>query len=246
MERWQDTAIVLAARPHGEGGAVVSLLTERHGRHAGYVHGALSSARLRAGLQAGAAVQVEWQARSHDQLGSFTVEDAHGVNPAWLDDAAALAALQSVCVLLDRALPERELHPALYAGTRAFLDMLAYDRVLWGAALVVWELSLLRELGFGLDLSRCVVTGDTDNLSYVSPKSGGAVSTAAAEPYKDRLLPLPAFLRGETDGLNLADVLAGLKLSGHFIEHRLFAHTTLGLPEARLRLLEFFDIKTDM
>jgi len=239
MERWNDTGIVIAVRPHGEGGAVVTLLTENHGRHAGYVHGGHSSARLRAGLQPGATVDVEWNARSHDQLGSFSIEEARGGSPAWLDDAASLAALQAVCSILDKVLPERELHPALYAGTAAFLDVLGHDRDIWGATLVLWELAVLRELGFGLDLSKCVVTGVTDDLHYVSPKSGGAVSLEAAGPYKDKLFPLPAFLRGG-EGVCTADVLAGLKLSGRFLEHRLFAHTSHTLPEARLRLLSFF------
>ncbi|MBU6235877.1 MAG: DNA repair protein RecO [Alphaproteobacteria bacterium] len=239
MEQFQDNGIVLAARPHGEGAAVVTLLTEKLGRHAGYVHGGMSSTRLRAQLQPGALLTVGWNARTEGQLGSYTVEDASGPNPATLDDAAALAALQSVCTTLERALPERESHPALFAGTLALLDMLGHDREIWGAALVFWELSLLRELGFGLDLSKCAVTGTTENLVYVSPKSGRAVSLEAAGPYKEKLLPLPAFLRGE-GGVDAAEIVSGLKLSGYFLEHRLYAHTTHALPEPRQRLPEFF------
>lgn len=239
MERWQDNGIVLGARPHGEGGAVVTLLTEAHGKHAGYVHGGHSSARLRAQLQAGATVQVDWNARTEGQLGNYTIEDATGPNPSCLEDAAALAALQSLCITLDRTLPEREVHKGLYAGTQALLETLGQDRELWGALYVFWELSLLRELGFGLDLSKCAVTGATDNLAYVSPKSGRAVCLEAAGPYVDKLLPLPAFLRGQ-GGVELSQIQAGLKLSGYFLEHRLYAHTTHTFPEARLRLLEFF------
>lgn len=240
MEQWQDTGIVLSARPHGEGGAVVTLLTEKHGRHAGYVHGGHSSQRMRANLQQGAIVEVNWNARTEGQLGSYTLDDARGVNTAWLDDAAALAALQSVCIILERALPEREPHAGLYAGTSAFLDTLGLERTVWGAALVLWELALLRELGFGLDLSRCAVTNTTENLAFVSPKTGRAVSEEGAGPYRDKLLPLPAFLKGEGD-LGTHEIMQGLKLSGYFLEHRLFAHTTHALPEPRTRLLSFFE-----
>ncbi len=239
MERWDDQGIMLAVRPHGEGGAVATLLTERHGRHAGYVHGGATSQRLRAGLQPGTLVQVEWQAQTVEQLGYYAVQDAQHLNTAWLDDPAALCALQSACALVERCVPEREPHPRLFAGTAAFLELLGHDRDIWGAALVFWELALLREMGFGLDLSRCVVTGATENLHYVSPKSGGAVSDAGAGEYRDRLLKLPAFLRGEGHA-GAEDIAAGLKLSGYFIEHRLFAHTTHALPDARARLPDFF------
>lgn len=240
MEQWQDNGIVLSTRPHGEGAAVVALLTEHHGRHAGYVHGGTSSARLRAQLQAGANLAVSWSARTEGQLGSLTIEDSQGPNPLALTDAASLAALQSVCITLDRTLPEREVHQGLYAGTHTLIGLLGHDRTVWGAALVLWELALLRELGFGLDLSKCAVTGTTENLVYVSPKSGRAVSLEAAGPYKEKLLKLPPFLRGEPH-LEDADIQDGLKLSGYFLEHRLYAHTTHELPEPRQRLLEFFN-----
>lgn len=240
MERWNDQGIVIGVRGHGEGGAVATLLTERHGRHAGYVYGGHSSQRLRASLQPGSIAHVEWTAQSHEQLGTFNIEDAQGPNAAWLDDQAALCALQSACALLEKSAPEREPHPALFAGTSAFLELLGHPRDLWGAAYVFWEMALLREMGFGLDLSKCAVTGEKENLHYVSPKTGNAVCENGAGAYKDRLLPLPGFLRGEGD-ITDADILAGLKLSGHFIEQRLFAHTTHQIPETRKRLQEFFE-----
>ncbi|MCB1538364.1 MAG: DNA repair protein RecO [Rhodospirillales bacterium] len=240
MEKWGDQGIVLASRPHGEGAAVVTLLTARHGRHAGYVHGGATSQRLRAALQPGTRIDLDWHAQSMDQLGSFAVTDAAPPPPAAFDDPAGLCALQSVCAILDRALPEREPHPALFAGTCAWLDALAQERAVWAAALVFWELALLRELGFGLDLTKCVVTNGRDDLAYVSPKSGGAVSRAGAGEYRDRLLRLPSFLHGAGDLPDNADIRDGLKLAGHFLEHRLFAHTTCALPDARLRLPEFF------
>lgn len=239
MERWSDQGIVLGTRAHGEGGAVTTMLTAAHGKHAGYIYGGASSQRLRASLQPGTIADVEWTAKSMDQLGTFAVTDSQSINAGWLDDIGALSALQSVCGLIDRGVPEREPHPRLYAGTQAFLDCLGLAPEVWGAALVFWELALLREMGFGLDLSKCVVTGQTDSLHYVSPKSGGAVSEAGAGAYRDRLLPLPGFLRGQGSATR-EDIAAGLKLSGHFIEHRLFAHTTHVMPEARNRLPAFF------
>lgn len=239
MERWNDQGLVLSVRSHGENAAVASLLTEKHGRHAGYIHGGHASARLRAALQPGSRLEVEWSAQTSDQLGAFAIQDDFPADPIWLEDPARLAALQSVCAILDKTLPEREVHPALYTGTDAFLQSLSLDRDIWGATLVLWELALLRELGFGLDLSKCVVTGDTEDLCFVSPKSGGAVSRAAAGPYKERLLVLPGFLSG-TGQVTTHDVAAGLKLSGYFLEHRLLSHTTHTLPEARARLLDYF------
>lgn len=239
MERWQDQGIVLSARPHGEGGAVISVLTAAHGRHAGFVYGGSSRQRLRATLQQGQDVSIEWSARTEGQLGTFVVDDVAHTVPLWLDDPAALAALQSACALLDMALPEREPHAALYAVTQTLLSLLGSPRTVWGAVYVMWELAVLRELGFGLRLDHCVVTGVNDGLSHVSPKSGGAVCAEAAAPYADKLLVLPPFLRGISEAESL-DVLNGLKLTGHFIETRLLAHTTHGLPESRIRLTQFF------
>jgi len=242
MERWKDQGIVIGVRKHGEGGTVVTLLTANHGKHAGYVHGGASSQRLRANLQPGSVADVEWSAQSMDQLGTFTIEDAQNMNAGYLDDAAALAALQSMCALVERSVPEREPHPGLYEGSKVFLELLGQDRDVWGAMYVFWELALLREMGFALDLSKCAVTGETENLRFVSPKTGKAVSEAGAGTYKDRLLPLPGFLSGGHDSSDSA-VLEGLKLSAHFIEHRLFAHTTHTMPEARTRLPGFFEAK---
>ena len=240
MERWTDQGIVIGVRGHGEGGAVATLLTANHGKHAGYVHGGATSQRLRASLQPGTLVDIEWSAQSMDQLGTVAVQDSQNLNTAWLNDPAALAALQSVCVFLDRTVPEREPHAGLYEGTKVFLDLLGHDREIWGGAYVLWELSLLRGRAFGLQMHKCAVPADTENLTYVSPKTGKAVSEAGAGTYKDRLLTLPGFLGGgDHDGNE--DVLAGLKLSGYFIEHRLFAHTTHTMPEARLRLPSFFE-----
>lgn len=235
MERWEDQGIVLSVRPHGENGAVVSLLTEQQGRHAGYIRGAHSS-KMRGVLEAGNHVDAVWQSRVSDGLGSLTLELTRAPAARFLGDKIRLAALQSACALCDAALPEREVHAGLYHGLQALFDVLESEH--WGPAYVMWEIALLRELGFSLDLTKCAGGGDASDLLYVSPKTGRAVSRAAGAIYKERLLLLPGFLRpsGTADDPD-ADILLGLKLTGYFLEHWAFAHHTQGVPEARARLL---------
>lgn len=238
MLEWQDSAIVLSARGHGENGGVVSLLTRDHGRAMGYVYGA-TSIKNRGVLEQGNLVSVRWQAKSLDQLGTFTLELEKSYAAHVMDDAVKLTALQSACVLADRTLPEREKHPGVYEGTKAL--MASFETDIWAPTYIYWEIGLLRELGFGLDLSKCVSTGSVDNLIYVSPKSGCAVSAAAGEIYKEKLLHLPGFLRGQ-GGFEDADIFEGLKLTGHFLLHRVFSQSNTDLPEARLRLEEKFNL----
>lgn len=234
MEQWQDKAIILAVRPHGENGAVVSLLTAENGRQAGYVRGAFSS-RNRGALEVGSIVDANWQSRVEGNLGTLSLELSRSIAALVMQDPLRLAALQSACALCDQALPEKEGHAGLYQGLLAFFDM--FDSEIWGAAYVIWELALLRELGFSLDLSRCAGGGHKDNLSYVSPKSGCAVSAEAGEPYRDKLLRLPEFLK-HNKSRNFAeiDVLTGLEMTGYFLENWVFAHHRSGIPEARQRL----------
>ncbi len=237
MERWQDQGIVLSARQHGENGAVVALLTLEHGRHAGYVRGAQSS-KMRGTLELGNVVDANWQARVSDELGSYTLELQRNVTAQFMQDPLRLGALQSACALCDDALPEREGHAGLYHGLRALCDALAGD--VWAPAYVMWEIALLKELGFFLDLRACAGGGDTSQLSYVSPKTGRAVSLQAGEPYKDKLLALPQFLKPGGGGGDEGDVLTGLQMTGYFLEHWVFAHHTRGIPTQRLRFAERF------
>lgn len=234
MERWEDQGIVLAARPHGENGAIVSLLTEHQGRHAGYVRGAHSS-KSRGVLEAGNLVQAGWQARVSSELGSLSLELTKSTASRFLQDPLKLAALQSACALCDSALPEREGHPGLFYGLSALFEMLEGD--VWGASYVIWEIAFLKELGFSLDLKRCAGGGDARDLAYVSPKTGRAVSAEKGEAYKDKLLVLPGFLNAApvSGRGGDADILLGLHLTGYFLEHWAFAHHTKGIPEARLR-----------
>lgn len=236
MIEWEDIGILLSVRPHGETGGIASILTREHGRAAGYVYGAVSG-RKRGMLEIGNVVSVHWQARGNDQLGTFTLELERSHVADVLDDPLRLTALQSACALADKTMPEQERHQGVFEGMMALLD--SFSGELWAPSYIFWEIGLLRELGFGLDLSKCVSSGVTEGLIYVSPKSGCAVSAVAGAPYKDKLLPLPPFLRGEAR-FEDADILDGLRLTGHFLLHRVFSQAHANLPEPRLRLEEKF------
>lgn len=234
---WSDEGVVLGVRPHGETAAVLELFTRRHGRHLGLVHGGRSR-KLRPVLQVGNHVDATWKARLADSLGHFTLELRKGFAALFMEDAAALTAMTSMAALA-RLLPERDPHPNLFEVTLFVLSYLD-DRAVWPALVVRWELALLDELGFGLDLARCAATGGTAHLVYVSPRSGRAVSAEAGAPYKDRLLVLPRFLRGGAAGdVGSEDVLAGFALTGHFLEARVLSQRNIEMPEARGRLLSY-------
>ena len=232
---WCESAIVLAARPHGESSVVATLLTETHGAHAGLVQAARG--RRGGGIQPGNRVTARWRARLTEHLGGFTIETESSGAAALMDQPLRLMALQSACSLVAVSMPEREPHPGLYEATSALIDALAGEA--WDAAYVAWEVGLLRLLGFGLELTRCAATGGNDQLTYVSPRTGRAISESAAEPWRDRLLKLPGFLvgRGPADP---PDIVGGLKLTGHFLERVAFAATHSPLPAARVRFAEAY------
>ncbi|MFT3974535.1 MAG: DNA repair protein RecO [Amaricoccus sp.] len=235
---WRDEGILISARRHGESAAIVELLTRAHGRHAGVVRGG-AGRRLAPVLQPGARLAVDWSARLEEHLGSFRVEPLAPVPAALMADGAALATLASVAALLGATLPERDPHPDLHARTCALVEALgrAPD---WPARYAAWELGLLAELGFGLDLARCALTGATDDLAFVSPQTGRAASRTAAAPWADRLLPLPAFLRDGWDAPPPAsEVAAALALTGHFLDARVAPGLPREtLPAARARALD--------
>lgn len=232
---WQAPAVVLSARPYGEGAALVTLLTEAHGRHAGLAKGGASRAQA-AVWQAGNLVEARWLARLPEQLGALSGELVHATAALAMEDPLALALLSSATALAEAALPEREAHPAVFRGLVSILARLAQGPEEVFADLVRWEALLLAELGYGLDLSACAATGDTADLTHVSPKSGRAVSMRAAIHYLDRLLVLPPFLLADGDPGEPQDWLAGLRLTGHFLDKHLFAATHRPLPDARQRL----------
>lgn len=233
---FEDDAFVLSARPFGEAGAIVELLTASHGKYAAHVAGG-ASRKMKPFLQAGAQASVRYRARVADQLGSASLEPM-GQGPAALfDDPLALAGLAAAAAVAAGALPEREPHPGAYLAFAALAESLAATD-LWPAVFVRFEAGLLAELGFGLDLSKCAATGVTDDLIYVSPKSGRAVSRAAGEPYKDRMLALPPFLLSAQSRLAPGDIKAGLDLTAHFLEAFIFNPLNRPLPPARLWLTD--------
>jgi len=233
---WTDEAFVLSARAHGETGAIVDLITESRGRWAAHVAGGASK-RMRPFLQPGARVLARYRARTAEQLGSATLEPT-GEGPAALfDDPLALTGLAAGAAVAAAALPEREPHPGAFAAFEALVAALAVPEV-WPAVFVRFEAGLLEALGFGLDLSRCAVTGATDALVYVSPRTGRAVSREAGEPYREKLLKLPPFLLSSQGGLSEGDVGEGLTLTGHFLERFVFGPLNRPLPPARVWLVE--------
>ena len=241
---WTDEAIVLSARPHGENAAVVTLLTAMHGRHAGLMAGGQGS-RARPVLQPGNRVKAVWRARLSEQLGHFTLDLATSHAAAWFDNPEMLAIIASACAVTEASLPERQPMPGIYAGLATLLAL--GDTELWGPAYVKWELGLLQALGYGLDLSRCAVNGTSDNLSYVSPRTGRAVSAESGAAYKEKLFPLPSFLLGFGEW-DAEDISKGLDMTGHFLSRNVFAHPHSriliaipgDLPQARHRLADYY------
>ena len=235
--RFETQAIVCALRNHGEHGAVVRLMTPAHGLQAGYVRGARGR-RMRPVLIAGNVVQAQLSARTDTQLPQSTVELVHSRAPLFSEPLPA-AAIEWVTVLTAMALPEGQPYPNLYSALEAVLDAIeeAPSASGWGTALVRYELLLLAELGFGLDLERCAVTGSNDGLVAVSPKSGRAVSAAEADPYLGKLLPLPGFLRNG-GGASWSEIAQGLDLTGHFLLRDVLTDRAQPVAEARARLVE--------
>lgn len=235
---WRDHGILLTMRRHGESAAIIDVFTEGHGRHAGVVRGG-ASRKVAPLLQPGAQLDLHWQARLEAHIGSYRVEPLRSRAAAALSGRLALAGLNAVTALLAFALPEREPHPALYRRSEQLMDLLGQDEI-WPLAYLNWELALLEDLGFGLDLSCCAATGVTTDLVYVSPRSGRAVSRQGAGDWADRLLPLPPCLRGEGPAPD-SEIAEGLRTTGYFLEHRLapaLAHRPL--PEARARFVDRF------
>ena len=236
---WSDDAIVLSVRPHGETSAIVEALTREHGRHTGLVRGG-ASRRVRAVLQPGNTLHAQWRARLSDHLGNFSLELSLGRAGAMIESRDALLGLNAFTSVASAALPEREPHAPVYAAAEILLDaIMKYDFAHWAPLYVRWEAGLLHELGFGLDLSQCAATGDLDDLIYVSPKSGRAVSRAAGEVYKERLFPLPPFLLGSQNASpTMSDIEAGLRLTEHFLLERVLRPHGRAMPAARHRLGE--------
>jgi DNA repair protein RecO (recombination protein O) len=227
---WVDEGIVLGVKRHGETSVILELMTHGHGRHLGLVRGG-SGVRLRGILQPGNAVRATWRARLDEHLGLYSVEGSTLRVASFMTAAHALHGVTHLAALC-RVLAEREPHAAIYDALQAILERLDDPRA--AAPMIArFELDFLAELGFGLDLAACAATGTKDDLAFVSPRSGRAVSRAAGEAYRDKLMRLPGFLRDECTALSATDLADAFTLTGFFLERHAFAPRGLSLPEAR-------------
>jgi DNA repair protein RecO (recombination protein O) len=233
---WTDEGVILATRRHGETSLIVELMTAGHGRHLGLVKGGRSPRHL-AVLQPGNSVSATWRARLDEHLGNYAIEGTTSRAARLMESASGLYGIQIVAGLL-RLLPERDPHLRLYQALLAIMDWLD-DPMTAGALLVRFEAGILEELGFGLDLERCAATGMTGELAYVSPKTGRAVSRTAGQPYNDRLLSLPAFMvaNGANAEPDVADIMAGFRLTGYFLARHVYEPRGIEPPDARSRFL---------
>ena len=226
---WTDEAIVLGTRRHGEANAILEVMTPGHGRHLGLVRGGAGS-RLRPVLQPGNGLRVTWRARLDEHLGHFSAEGTRLRAGAFMTSAQAAFGITHLAALC-RLLPERDPHESVYEALEAVLDHFD-DRLGAATAVARFELAMLAELGFGLDLDQCAATGASIDLVYVSPKSGRAVSRGAGEPWRDRLLRLPAFLREECEA-EPDDIAAAFALTGHFLMRHVLEPRGGEMPAAR-------------
>lgn len=227
---WTGEALLIGVRRHGETSLIVETMVAGRGRYAGLVRGGRSP-KLAATLQVGNSIHLTWRARLEDHLGTFIVEPLQSRAAELMADRTRLYLVQVVCEHL-RLLPERDPHDRLLSQALSLLDHPAD-----GAALARFELALLDELGFGLDLTSCASTGATTDLTHVSPKSGRAVSRAAAEPYRDRLLPLPSFLSARGNA-SPDDLRNAFKLTGYFLDRHVWSARQIDQPSMRDALID--------
>lgn len=233
--QWRGEAFVLTSRRHGESSAIINVLSREEGRYAGLVRGGAGKNR-RPVIEPGNRVTVTWRARLEEHLGTFDCELVEANAARWLSDATRLSAMSAALGVAGTALPEREAHSPVFDGLAILIASLDGDA--WPSVYVKWEMGLLAELGFGLDLTCCAATGETEDLVYVSPKSGRAVSRAAGEPYRDKMLPLPTFLRESGRTGSAQEVADGLRLTGYFLDSQVYAAAGSEMPDARKRLFQ--------
>ncbi len=236
--KWEDVGIVLSVRKFSERDGTLTLLTRDHGVWRALVKGAFSS-RQRPSCEPGNLLLARWNARLPEHMGHFSCELLEANAALMMQQRQTLLALSALCSLLEYSIHERDPHPELFARTRLLLqEMRGAPPAQWLPAYVLYERDLLAETGFGLDLSCCAATGSTENLIYISPKTGRAVCEEAGKPYHPKMLPLPAFLRQEKTSVNISETLDGLRVCGYFLEQWLYMPNGKRLPDARIRLQE--------
>lgn len=229
---WRDQGIVLGSRRFGENGLILDAFTREHGRQSGLIYGGGSS-KKRASYEVGTSLELEWRARTENQLGHFNLSEPTANRAArFLSSRLALTALNSVTSLLNTSLPDGQTYPHLYDATEFVLDQLA-EKEIWPALMVSWEVGFLRTVGYGLDFSKCAVSGRTDKLTHVSPRTGRAACGEEVPDYVDKLLPLPAFLTNSEADASAEEVGQGFRLTGYFITNRLYAEAHKPPPGAR-------------
>ncbi|MFC7290814.1 DNA repair protein RecO [Hirschia litorea] len=237
MAEWTDTAISLGARTFGETDVILDVFTPSRGRTRGLVYGGISQ-KKRPMIEAGNTIEVQWKGKAEGSLGHFSVADATNQRAArYMTDPLALAGMSAAAAILREGLPEGEAKSGLYEASEVLLDMFGEPDI-WPAIFIKWELGFLQQMGYGLNLETCVISGANDGLTHVSPKSGRAVRGSEAEAYLDKLLSLPAFLTDSKAPPNPYDIGAGFKLTGYFLTRRLFADINRDAPEARYLMLE--------
>jgi DNA repair protein RecO (recombination protein O) len=235
---WSDDGIVLGLRHFGESSAILEALTREHGRHLGLLRGATSK-RLKGALEPGNVLKLHWRARIDQQLGSYTIELVSARAAQFFSDGLKLGGLSAACAMVAATLPEREAHTRVYEALDQMLSTVTEKASPgWIEDYVQFEIMLLEDLGFGLDLTECAVTGEREGLAFVSPKTGRAVTAAAAAPYKQRLLALPRFLTPDDGAASVQDLVDGLALTGFFLERVALEQHGTPLPAARGRLTE--------
>ena len=250
MPEWNDQGIVLSAKKYGEKGLVINILTENHGRYLGWFNN-YKSKNILADIQPGNLVNVFWKSRLIEQMGKFKIELISSVTGKIFDEKLKLQALNSVCSLLEKFLPERQNYSQIFNATNAFIDLLTFQdeskNDYWMEGYVKWEIGVLSSIGFSLDLNRCAVTGSDTNLLFVSPKTGKAVSKDGAGRYAPRLLLLPFFLGGDNIiGSNFyKEILAGLNITSYFFKNKLLlsinTNKPMNLPNSRIRFVELIE-----
>ena len=232
--QWTDDGIVLGAKRHGESSVILELLTHERGRHLGLVRGGAGT-RLRGVLQPGNSLRATWRARLDEHLGHYVVEGINLRAAGFLGAAHAVHGVTHLSALC-RLLAEREPHARIFSALEAILDRIEDARAA-ATSIARFELAFLAELGFGLDLAACAASGTTADLIYVSPRSGRAVSRAAGEDYRDKLMRLPAFLRADDAPASVADLADAFALTGFFLDRHAFAPRGLAMPTARARFV---------
>lgn len=235
MQSWEGEAISIFARKHSENDVILEVFSQKYGRVSGYVFGGVSR-KKRAMLEQGQIINLEFLARSENSMGVFERLESVFEISAIITDRAALCALKCICELLHETLPENMANNALYEATKILISNLGQTKD-WAATYVRWEAGLLANIGFGLDLSECALSGVKHDLAWISPKTGRAATRTAGEPFKDKLLPLPAFLVDTNSAILKGDVADGLALTGWFLERDALGQGFKTMPESRARLI---------